>query len=74
MKCPYCSRDMVKGSMSQTKLFSPLTWWPDDREIGFKAFFLKQEIKLTSNTNPYLTVYHCEDCRKFVIDQETIET
>ena len=72
MKCPYCFKEMSKGSITQTELFHPLTWMPKDRVIGVKALFLKQGIKLTSVEKPDLTVYYCETCEKFVFNHKDI--
>ena len=73
MKCPYCAGEMKKGFISQTELFHPLTWLPKDRVIGMKALLLKQGIQLTSASNSDVTVYYCEACRKFIINQEDIK-
>lgn len=72
--CPYCSKEMKKGSIMQTESFRPLSWLPDDRVIGVKELFRKlPKIKLTSTVSPYLPMHYCEDCRKFLVDMEEIE-
>lgn len=74
MKCPYCIKEMQKGSIMQAESFRPITWLPDDRDKSIKAFFVKQGIQLTSTINPFLTVYYCEECKKFLINQEDIDS
>ena len=74
MKCPYCIKEMQKGSIMQAESFCPITWLPDDRDKSMKALFVKQGIQLTSTINPFLTVYYCEECKKFLINQEDIDS
>ena len=73
MQCPYCNGEMKKGYIDQTDFRFPLKWSPADQERG--VFMIKnREIKLTSSLKcGYVIAYRCEQCRKMIIDEETIE-
>lgn len=69
MKCPFCGKDMVVGSIDDTR--GAVKWYPADKDMGpFNFTPLVKGIKLTSMVDPNLKVFYCEPCRKFVIDQD----
>ena len=72
MKCPFCKEEMRVGSISQDR--SALKWVPDDRDRGLLNFTpLVKGIKLTSiDAGMTVKVFHCEACRKFIIDQDDL--
>ena len=67
MKCPYCDREMVVGSISQDRY--ALKWIPADKDKGLLNFTpLVKGIKLTSMMDEVtVKVFYCEQCRKFLI-------
>lgn len=72
LKCPYCNNDMKVGSISQDRY--ALKWVPSDKDMGILNFtpFVKG-IKLTSMADGmYVKVFYCEQCRKFIIDQDNL--
>lgn len=72
MLCPYCEKEMQKGWINQER-FS-LKWVPDEDRGFMECLVEKDVIKLTALTKGgRLTVYHCENCRKFIIDENDIE-
>lgn len=73
MNCPYCNKEMEKGYVDQTSPFIPLEWYPAKREGGILSSN-KRNIKLATVKSGSLVMYHCATCRKFVIDQDEIET
>ncbi|MBU9725828.1 PF20097 family protein [Diplocloster modestus] len=72
MKCPYCDREMVVGSISQDRY--ALKWIPADKDKGLLNFTpLVKGIKLTSMMDEVtVKVFYCEQCRKFLIDQDDL--
>ena len=73
MKCPYCDNEMGKGYISQTDFRYPLEWYPAKREPGFLASN-KGNVKLTNIfKNGHIVVYRCEQCKKMIIDENTLE-
>ena len=72
MKCPYCDKEMIIGSISQDRY--ALKWVPADRDKGILNFTpLVKGIKLTSMMDDLrVKVYYCEQCRKFVMDQDDL--
>lgn len=70
MICPWCNKEMTKGTIMQDRF--AIKWLPVgvSREIfAFNPF--AKGIKLTSfSENWEAIVYYCPDCRKFVIDQD----
>lgn len=74
MKCPYCNEEMVKGYMDQARIGYPLKWYSGKTEPGI-IFDKFESIKLTSALKSgRVIVHHCAACRKFVIDQDELET
>ena len=73
MTCPYCNQEMQKGFLAQTDVFWPIRWRPVPKEPPMLFYSNKESIKLTSSLNSgQVIVYHCPDCRKFVIDQDEL--
>ena len=73
MKCPYCDNEMEKGYISQTDFRYPLEWYPAKIEPGFLASN-KVNVKLTNIfKNGHIVVYRCEQCKKMIIDENTLE-
>lgn len=72
MKCPYCDKEMIVGSISQDRY--ALKWVPADKNKGILNFTpLVKGIKLTSMMDDLrVKVYYCEQCRKFLIDQDDL--
>ncbi|MCU6733641.1 PF20097 family protein [Diplocloster agilis] len=72
MKCPYCDKEMIIGSISQDRY--ALKWVPADKDKGILNFTpLVKGIKLTSMMDDLrVKVYYCEQCRKFLIDQDDL--
>lgn len=72
MKCPYCDKEMIIGSISQDRY--ALKWVPADKDKGILNFTpLVKGIKLTSMMDDLrVKVYYCEQCRKFVMDQDDL--
>ncbi|MBU9734900.1 PF20097 family protein [Diplocloster agilis] len=72
MKCPYCDKEMIVGSISQDRY--ALKWVPADKDKGILNFTpLVKGIKLTSMMDDLrVKVYYCEQCRKFLIDQDDL--
>jgi len=69
MNCPYCSNEMKLGYIDQTDFRFPLEWYPANREIGFfKA--KKRNIRLTYSGS--VKAYRCENCKKIIIDEGTL--
>lgn len=70
MKCPYCEKEMMIGSIAQDRY--SLKWVPAEMDRGFLNFtpFIKG-IRLTSMMDDMrVKVFYCEECRKFIIDQD----
>ena len=72
MNCPYCQAPMEKGWIDQGR-FS-LYWVADKRKSG--SFLpIHENIRLSSLfAGGRITTYHCENCKKFVIDENDLET
>ncbi|MBU9742572.1 hypothetical protein KTH81_01945 [Lachnospiraceae bacterium ASD3451] len=72
MKCPYCDKEMIVGSISQDRY--ALKWVPADKDKGILNFtLLVKGIKLTSMMDDLrVKVFYCEQCRKFLIDQDDL--
>lgn len=73
MNCPYCNNEMEKGYIGQTEFLVPVTWVSDDvKEDTFLP--IHKTIKLTAMLKGgRLVTYHCENCKKFIIDENDIE-
>lgn len=68
MKCPFCSKEMEKGKVKSTK---EIFFSSDEEKLVFFAEVEEDvDILLSSNnwTSPACTAYHCDACRKVVID------
>lgn len=72
MKCPYCGNEMIVGSISQDRY--ALKWVAAEKDkwlLNFTPFV--KGIKLTSMAEGTdVKVFHCEECRKFIIDQDDL--
>ena len=72
MICPYCENEMQKGWVNQER-FS-LKWIPDKDRGFMDCLFEKEVIKLTAlSKTGRMIMYHCADCKKFVVDENDIE-
>lgn len=71
MNCPYCNNEMEKGAIGQHDL-TPITWVSDDvKEDSFLP--VHKTIKLTALLKGgRMITYHCENCKKFIIDENDI--
>ena len=72
MICPYCENEMQKGWIDQDRM--GLSWTPDEERGFLKSLLEPHDIRLTSLAyGGRLIVYHCEACKKFIIDENDIE-
>ena len=71
MNCPYCFNKMELGYIDQTDLRFPLEWYPANRDIGFFKT-KKRNVRLTYGGS--VKSYRCENCKKIVIDESTLNT
>lgn len=71
MKCPYCGRIMIRGSIAGDGR-GPLVWIPDsEKEKGFLDRITTEhavlaKAKVISKTK--LSCYRCLACNKIVVD------
>ena len=74
MLCPYCGKTMELGFIEQTHVFHGLRWQPEKRIPSKIPLMYKNNfIKLTSiGQGGRVTVYRCEECKKFIIDEKDI--
>lgn len=72
MKCPFCTKDMIAGSITQDRY--AIKWVPIDKDSGLLNFTpIVKGIKLTSMMeDTTVKVFYCEQCRKFIIDQDNL--
>ena len=72
MKCPYCLKEMELGSFQQDRY--TLKWVPLKNDKGIWNFTIFADgIKLLSQENKSkIKVFYCNDCRKFIIDQDNL--
>lgn len=73
MKCPYCNAEMESGYIGQSELFVPITWVSDNvKEDAILP--VHKTIKLTAMLKGgRIATHHCENCKKFIIDENDIE-
>lgn len=71
MNCPYCDKEMKLGYIDQTDFRFPLEWYTANRETGFFVSE-KRKVRLTYGGN--VKAYRCENCRKIIIDESTLNT
>lgn len=72
MLCPYCNNEMEKGIIGQHD-FTPITWVSDNPKEN-AILPIHKTIKLTALLKGgEITTYHCENCKKFIIDENEIE-
>ena len=71
MNCPYCDKEMEKGYIDQTDFKFPLEWYPANREMGFFAS-KKRNVRLAYGRSA--KAYRCENCKKIIIDESTLNT
>lgn len=66
MKCPCCGKEMVKGAVQSAReiFFTTMS-----HELFFTPVGSK-DVSLSSHnwTRPTCVAYHCEECKKVVID------
>ena len=74
MNCPYCGKEMRKGYIDQQRMFA-LEWYPAV-PTGSGIFARSNEsVKLSSIwKDGAVTVFRCEECRKMIIDEDTLDT
>ena len=68
MKCPFCGKEMENGKVKSAK---EIFFASDEEKLVFFAEVEEDvEILLSSNnwTNPSCVAYHCDACRKVIID------
>ena len=68
MRCPYCSKEMISGSVqSQREIFFTTN---ADRNWLIPSIVKKEEVILSSHnwSKPTCRAYHCPICKKFIID------
>lgn len=71
MKCPCCNGEMEKGYLEQD-LRHALRWYSAKSTGGL--FPKREERKLTALwKGGTVTMYHCEICKKFIIDEKDID-
>lgn len=73
MKCPYCNNEMESGYIGQSEMLVPITWVSDDvKEVVVLP--IHKTIKLTALLKGgRIITYHCEKCKKFIIDENDVE-
>ena len=66
MKCPWCNKEMTEGYINSARqvVFSK------DANEDFFYIASKENITLTQHnwTRPSSKAYHCENCKKVVVD------
>lgn len=73
MKCPYCNNEMEKGRIGQSQLFVPVTWVSDNvKEDSVLPIHKTINLTKTLKSGAIIT-YHCETCKKFIIDENDVE-
>lgn len=71
MICPYCGKEMQKGYI-EAPLRHPLVWQSCKRPEKFP--FHSNDITLARVVKGgTVDAYHCESCRKFLIDENDIQ-
>lgn len=73
MKCPYCGKEMVEGAVDSR---SPIYFTERPRKI--LNLPRKQDVKLTQREGEkehflpptYCTAFHCENCRKVIVQYQ----
>lgn len=71
MKCPYCGEEMVRGYL-ESGLRHPLVWNSTKPTKGFP--FNGNDIPLCGIFKGHqVDMYHCEGCRKFLLDEDDIK-
>ena len=71
MNCPFCNEEMELGFIDQTDFRFPLEWYPANRGAGIFVS-RKRNVRLTYRGN--VKVYRCENCKKLIIDESTLDT
>ncbi|MBE6887668.1 MAG: hypothetical protein E7484_04510 [Ruminococcaceae bacterium] len=68
MKCPWCRKEMTEGYINSARqvVFSK------NANEDFFYFGNKEDVKLTQHnwTRPSAKSYHCENCKKVVVDYD----
>lgn len=69
MKCPYCNEEMEKGFI---QCRDGVTWTPKKQWIAALSSLGAGAIKIGKDsglsTNSVAEAYHCEQCKKVIID------
>jgi len=72
MICPYCENEMQEGWVDQER-FS-LKWTPAEDRGLLEMLLQKNVIMLTSlEQGGRLVMYHCAECKKFIVDENDIK-
>ena len=72
MKCPYCQSEMEKGHIDQGR-FS--LYWVSDKRKPDSFLPVHENIKLSSLfAGGRIITYRCGNCKKFIIDENDLET
>lgn len=72
MICPYCENEMQKGWVDQER-FS-LKWIPAEKRSFMEMLLQANVIQLTSlSQGGRVIMYHCADCKKFIVDENDIK-
>ncbi|MBQ8518496.1 MAG: hypothetical protein IJ455_02675 [Agathobacter sp.] len=72
MICPYCENGMQRGWVDQERF--ALKWIPEEDRSFMEQLLDKNVIKLTSlSQSGRLIMYHCSECKKFIVDENEIE-
>ena len=70
MKCPCCGKEMISGVIQSARM---IIFTTKAHKYWFGPYKLKNETELSSHswTRPTCVAYHCDDCKKVVIDYST---
>ena len=69
MKCPICNREMKEGVVQSARTFFFTT---EAHTLFFRPDTGNEEITLSKHnwTRPTCKAYHCEKCKKVLLDYE----
>lgn len=71
MNCPYCNKEMEKGVIHGDRY--AIKWIPDENDKGPLFRWLPKGIILSRWGGTTEDVYHCEYCKKLMIDTSDME-
>ena len=61
MECPYCKKEMAKGTVSSAR--DDLCWYPEDTPMEGVVTLAKMSFLTPADA----TAYYCEDCRMVLV-------